>query len=146
MSSDRVGTSDSSAMDPVCGMTVDPGTAKHKLEHAGRTYYFCCAHCLQKFSAAPGQYLGPVKPPPPLKMVEIGAAKPRTYATTHGELTGQSGPRRPARGQDSVDQPAPESRGAYVCPMCPEVRQSTPGPCPKCGMALEPETPEAATR
>jgi P-type Cu+ transporter len=28
----------------------------------------------------------------------------------------------------------------YVCPMHPEVRQSGPGACPKCGMALEPET------
>ena len=35
----------------------------------------------------------------------------------------------------------------YVCPMDPEVRQDRPGPCPKCGMALEPETPAApATR
>src|ERR1019366_3938463 len=29
----------------------------------------------------------------------------------------------------------------YVCPMCAEVRQIGPGPCPKCGMALEPESP-----
>lgn len=27
----------------------------------------------------------------------------------------------------------------WVCPMDPEVRASKPGPCPKCGMALEPE-------
>ena len=33
------------------------------------------------------------------------------------------------------------STPAYVCPMDPEVRKSGPGPCPKCGMALEPETP-----
>ncbi|MGC1501277.1 MAG: heavy metal-binding domain-containing protein, partial [Terriglobales bacterium] len=25
--------------------------------------------------------------------------------------------------------------------MCAEVRQIGPGPCPKCGMALEPESP-----
>ena len=31
----------------------------------------------------------------------------------------------------------------YVCPMHPEVRQRGPGSCPKCGMALEPETPSA---
>jgi Cu+-exporting ATPase len=30
---------------------------------------------------------------------------------------------------------------AYICPMCPEVRQIEPGPCPKCGMALDPESP-----
>jgi Cu+-exporting ATPase len=29
---------------------------------------------------------------------------------------------------------------AYVCPMDPEVRMPEPGPCPKCGMALEPAT------
>ncbi len=28
----------------------------------------------------------------------------------------------------------------YTCPMDPEVRQDRPGPCPKCGMALEPES------
>jgi Cu+-exporting ATPase len=33
------------------------------------------------------------------------------------------------------------SSGFYVCPMDPEVRQTRPGPCPKCGMALEPEAP-----
>ena len=35
----------------------------------------------------------------------------------------------------------------YICPMDPEVRQDRPGACPKCGMALESETPAlAATR
>ncbi len=32
----------------------------------------------------------------------------------------------------------------YICPMDPEVRQPMPGSCPKCGMALEPESPLAA--
>jgi Cu+-exporting ATPase len=27
--------------------------------------------------------------------------------------------------------------GEYFCPMCPDVRAHKPGPCPKCGMALE---------
>lgn len=36
----------------------------------------------------------------------------------------------------------PSVEGAvYSCPMDPEVRQNEPGPCPKCGMALEPEVP-----
>ena len=34
-------------------------------------------------------------------------------------------------------------QGTYVCPMDPEVRESKPGPCPKCGMALEPAAPSA---
>ena len=29
----------------------------------------------------------------------------------------------------------------YTCPMHPDIRQPTPGNCPKCGMALEPELP-----
>ncbi|HKV81893.1 MAG TPA: heavy metal translocating P-type ATPase, partial [Candidatus Sulfotelmatobacter sp.] len=43
--------------DPVCGMNVNPATAKQVHEHAGKKYYFCCGHCLEKFSANPGQYL-----------------------------------------------------------------------------------------
>jgi hypothetical protein len=27
----------------------------------------------------------------------------------------------------------------YTCPMHPEVQQAGPGPCPKCGMKLEPK-------
>ena len=38
------------------------------------------------------------------------------------------------------------TRSAWVCPMDPEVCESGPGACPKCGMALEPEVPRAATR
>ena len=34
----------------------------------------------------------------------------------------------------------------YICPMHPEVSQNGPGTCPKCGMALEPETPSLATK
>jgi len=40
---------------------------------------------------------------------------------------------------------AAPSRGAgrYICPMCPGVESDGPDACPKCGMALEPETPAA---
>ncbi|MGE3476076.1 MAG: heavy metal translocating P-type ATPase [Rhodospirillaceae bacterium] len=47
--------------DPVCGMDVDPATAKHKTDHAGTTYYFCSAGCRTKFEAAPAKYLAPPK-------------------------------------------------------------------------------------
>src|SRR3972149_967298 len=42
--------------------------------------------------------------------------------------------------------PAPKapSAGGYTCPMHPEVRQATPGSCPKCGMPLEPVNPMPA--
>ncbi len=88
------------AKDPVCGMTVDPHTAKHRHTHEGHTYYFCREGCREKFAADPEKYLAPAgerAPPPP----------PGTI---------------------------------YTCPMHPEIRQEGPGPCPICGMALEPET------
>ena len=52
------GGSDLEAKDPVCGMSVDPATAKHKAEHAGKTYAFCCAGCKEKFLAEPQRYVG----------------------------------------------------------------------------------------
>jgi Cu+-exporting ATPase len=54
--------------DPVCGMTVDPHTAKHRAEFEGHAYYFCSARCREKFEATPMAYLGerpkPVAAPP----------------------------------------------------------------------------------
>ncbi len=54
------------AVDPVCGMQVDPHTAKHRAEHAGRTYYFCSAGCREKFIADPKRYLGDAAPAAPV--------------------------------------------------------------------------------
>jgi Cu+-exporting ATPase len=48
-----------SAKDPVCGMEVDPHTAKHRAEHVGRTFYFCSEGCRTKFVASPERYLSP---------------------------------------------------------------------------------------
>ena len=46
------------AIDPVCGMEVDPATAEEKAEHEGKTYYFCCDGCRSMFQADPGKYAG----------------------------------------------------------------------------------------
>jgi xanthine dehydrogenase accessory factor len=46
------------ATDPVCNMTVTIATAKHKAEHRGRTYYFCCGGCRERFVATPDRYAG----------------------------------------------------------------------------------------
>jgi P-type Cu+ transporter len=45
--------------DPVCGMKVDPHSAKYRHTHDGRPYYFCSAGCEKKFIANPVQYLKP---------------------------------------------------------------------------------------
>jgi Cu+-exporting ATPase len=47
------------AIDPVCGMSVDPHMAEHRATHNGRTYYFCAAGCRAKFIANPQKYLEP---------------------------------------------------------------------------------------
>jgi P-type Cu+ transporter len=43
--------------DPVCGMSVDPATARHRTEHDGRMFYFCSDRCRTKFAADPAKYL-----------------------------------------------------------------------------------------
>ncbi len=44
--------SKSETKDPICGMTVNQATALNA-EHDGKTFYFCCDQCRQKFLAAP---------------------------------------------------------------------------------------------
>ena len=45
------------ALDPVCGMTVDPATTVHHATHYDIHYHFCSAGCLAKFKADPAKYL-----------------------------------------------------------------------------------------
>jgi len=91
--------------DPVCGMTAKPEKGI-STEYQGKTYYFCCNGCRDKFSNKPDYYLS---------------------------------------GQAAADKRAQQAQAApgakYICPMCPGVESDKPAACPKCGMALEPETP-----
>ncbi len=54
----ETGGTKESVKDPVCGMTVDPHTAKHRADYRGHPYYFCGAGCKTKFTADPQKYLG----------------------------------------------------------------------------------------
>ena len=60
------------AVDPVCGMKVDPHKSRYRLAYAGHGYFFCSAGCQDKFAAAPDKYLTPRKP----------ASKPQASAAT----------------------------------------------------------------
>jgi YHS domain-containing protein len=51
------------ATDPVCGMKADRAKAL-RLEHAGRTYFFCSDHCRAQFEAEPERFTGPSTPTP----------------------------------------------------------------------------------
>jgi Cu+-exporting ATPase len=101
---------ENSLTDPVCGMGVDPLTAKHRADYVGQTYYFCSAGCRAKFIADP------------LKYVARNGADPSPYQHRTYAPTG-----------DGCDADV-----IYTCPMHPQVRQNGPGHCPICGMALEP--------
>jgi Cu+-exporting ATPase len=96
------------AIDPVCGMKVDPRNPNGgKAVYQGREFGFCNPNCKAKFEADPERYLHPENAPPP----------------------------------------APAAPGTkWICPMDPEVAADHPGPCPKCGMALEPESPSPLVR
>jgi len=62
------------AVDPVCGMKVDPAKTAHHAAHGGASYHFCSTRCHDRFVAAPEQYLEPRtegrdEPPAPQKGV-----------------------------------------------------------------------------
>jgi Cu+-exporting ATPase len=46
------------AVDPVCGMTVDPATAAAHRTIDGTSYHFCSAHCAATFDANPAKHAG----------------------------------------------------------------------------------------
>jgi xanthine dehydrogenase accessory factor len=49
------------AVDPVCGMEVEIGSAAHVVEHDGHSYYFCCPRCKTRFEQEPAQYFAAAK-------------------------------------------------------------------------------------
>ena len=119
--------------DPVCGMNVNPANARNIYQHAGKTYYFCCPKCVDKFKANPASYVN--KPQSPGLVTLGGTPSQGRDVSTATIAPGTQGPRSEVQGPPY-----------YVCPMCPEVRETRPVPCPKCGMALEPENPIPTTR
>jgi P-type Cu+ transporter len=129
--------------DPVCGMNVNPAAAKHIHEHGGEKFYFCCAGCVQKFEANPEQYMSKSA-----ALKSAGASEEKSALVMPGMPVPPQTAARPAplTQLQSAPKPAASSSvsSAYVCPMCPHVREIKPGACPSCGMALEPEFPQAA--
>jgi Cu+-exporting ATPase len=51
-----------SVRDPVCGMTVDPATSRHRFDTSGESFHFCSVGCRTKFAADPEKYLDTGKP------------------------------------------------------------------------------------
>ncbi|WP_106208677.1 heavy metal translocating P-type ATPase [Kineococcus rhizosphaerae] len=107
-----------SAVDPVCGMSVDPATTT-SAEHDGTTYSFCSPGCRAAFSEDPDRYVA-------THHDHAG----HDHAGTSTKVAVQAGP------GEAVE---------HTCPMHPEVRQDGPGSCPICGMGLEPVVITAQT-
>jgi len=102
------------AIDPVCGMTVDPVHARGRFDHRGMTYYFCAPGCRERFAADPDKWL------------------------ERGVRAVQEPAQAPIAIRRSTATPD-EANVLYTCPMHPEVEHVGPGACPICGMALEPK-------
>ena len=154
-------------IDPVCGMTVTDNS-EHHIEHMSKSYYFCSAHCLSKFSAAPNQYLSDKKSkeasgcgcednkPQPLDATEEthdccgGTKQHQADVTAQSESccggssssTHQTESENLAKAKSSSIASVSSAgvKKEYTCPMHPEIIQDHPGSCPKCGMALELKT------
>jgi Cu+-exporting ATPase len=122
-------------VDPVCGMSVDPNRAAGQVEHHGTTYYFCSKGCVAKFTADPERYLSGHREPMATapQVLTIGGLKRSSPAPSSQPLSESPAP-----------SPQPLDPVKYTCPMHPEVTSDRPGPCPKCGMALEPMVPALA--
>lgn len=143
--------------DPVCGMKVDPERAAARVEHSGKTFYFCCAGCANKFRAEPDKFLNnnvTAKISHGAPLVQLGAAK---TSSAHAAVSGASASSAAVRAAVAepkdlrvIESPRPAQPALtndYTCPMDPEVHQDHPGACPKCGMALEARLPSVgATR
>lgn len=104
-------TTPSTAIDPICGMTVNTATAIQALKD-GQTYYFCCPKCKERFLQ--------------------GATR------TEPQLVTLSLPTKKACcGHEAEHAVVPSGDKAYFCPMCPGEESDIPGYCGTCGMALE---------
>ena len=111
-------------------MEINPDTATHTYVHEGTRYLFCCGGCRTAFEQDPEQFLKPDD--------ASGEEMPAHHHHQH-------------HAHHHAPAPSPQSPGprgtTYVCPMCPEVRETAPVPCPSCGMALEPVvTADALTK
>ena len=73
------------AIDPICGMTVDPAKAAGQYDHKGTTYYFCGTSCLERFRADPDRALSKK----PLNLITMPAPRkplPMMVQATLGEI------------------------------------------------------------
>ena len=137
------------AIDPVCGMTVQPASAAGSFDHKGETYYFCSTHCLEKFREDPERFLNQSAESITAQPVGIQRVKREPDSTEathtcpmHPEVRASKIGSCPKCGMalEPLTVTAPKEKIEYTCPMHPQIIRDAPGSCPICGMALEPRT------
>jgi len=163
------------AIDPVCGMSVNPEKAAAEETHAGQTWYFCSENCHSKFVAEPEKYVQQTSLQDPVCGMEVSedseyhtkyadqewyfcsdsclsrfqehpdAYVSPTQAKTQADDHDQLHSSRKVETEYCPDGTCDIGSTFYTCPMHPEIRQKGPGTCPKCGMALEPVVEPVAT-
>ena len=139
------GSASQAAVDPVCGMTVNSESAAGSYEYNGQTYYFCSAHCLNKFRQDPASFIKE-----PSKTSAIAPPESQPTKPSHAQYTCPMHPEVKQEGPGScpkcgmalepIKVSAPKEKIEYTCPMHPQIVRDAPGNCPICGMALEPRT------
>ncbi|HLF57814.1 MAG TPA: YHS domain-containing protein, partial [Thermoanaerobaculia bacterium] len=126
------------AIDPVCGMEVDPATAKHRAEHEGTTFYFCSESCRKRFELHPEHFLAGQR----LSMEAAAAAPGAKWICPMDPEVESDAPGACPKCGMALEPATPlvATRTEWTCPMHPEIVRDAPGSCPICGMALEPRT------
>ena len=116
------------ALDPICGMTVDPAHAADTVLHEGVEYHFCSKYCAQKFRENPAQWLQPLPAFSPLPVAPPVPTPPGAIWTCpmHPEVTSPKPASCPKCGMalepqvpTLEDQPDPElhqmTRRLWIC-------------------------------
>src|SRR2546423_12524352 len=103
--------------DPVCGMSVDPQKAAAKVEHAGKTYFFCAPGCARRFEKEPEKYLRAMQAP---AIDQRSSAAPPLVSIAS---------RAQQRAPDASASEKHTEGIRYTCPMHPQIVQLGPGSC-----------------
>src|SRR5438046_9657448 len=116
------------AVDPVCGMTVDPSKAAGRSDHKGTTYFFCSKGCLAKFAAAPETYLAGTAAvaSPQSPVLTITGLKTKHVA---GSTQHVGAPAQHVGASDQHDAKSTQ-RSEWTCPTRREAVSDRPGACP----------------
>ena len=143
-------------LDPVCGMTVDTANPPATRTIDGKTWYFCDPWCADTFASDPGRFTAagaePAAQPAgsldpvcgmtvdPAHAAALREVEGRTIAfcSQHCAHKFDADPQRYLHPELATPQPQ-VTAAVWTCPMHPEVVRDEPGPCPICGMALEPQ-------